>query len=365
MTEYESGFTIHGFNWMCTGTLPEKITWTISIIVFLSLATYMIYGYIRRYLDFEYRTEIRYEEKQEISLPTIVFCSGEILTQAYCYKDKLQGNGRPCHLNNTVHSSLTYRVNRTWLTGQYIGNNCHVINVNESMKLVGKQLSLHVRFDSDLKRDSLNIFPLSYDDYQSRLIKVLYTRTNVITLSNKGKYNVYFSQRHISRLPNPYSPNCSEKYVTPNTFSTRYSQAACYQQCVMDSMLKECGDLTNFYKMHLYDYSLPLTNRSDKDRRQCFRKFSLPKMEYCHCPLQCAEIEYNTNTVKVGDVKLWNLYIYNADVKLTHIQQVPDYTLEDLLGAVGGILGLAIGTSCLSVLELCVYFVMVVLKKMY
>ena len=48
---------------------------------------------------------------------------------------------------------------------------------------------------------------------------------------------------------------------------------------------------------------------------------------------------------------------------MTDIGQVSDYTISDMLVNMGGILGLTIGASSLSVVELCVFFVLFILRK--
>ena len=53
-------------------------------------------------------------------------------------------------------------------------------------------------------------------------------------------------------------------------------------------------------------------------------------------------------------------HIRNEDSHATKITQVAAYTLEDTLGAVGGILGLTVGASNLSVVEMIVYCVLFV-----
>ena len=78
MSEYRGGFTVHGLNWLCTGSLPEKIVWSLSILLVVGFAIYMINGYVGRYLMYEWRTEIRYEEMSSIVQPVIVICSASL-----------------------------------------------------------------------------------------------------------------------------------------------------------------------------------------------------------------------------------------------------------------------------------------------
>ena len=367
MAEYETGLTIHGVNWMCTGTLPEKVVWFIFIAIMFGLASYMIQGYVRRFLNFEYRTEIRYEEHQSITLPTMVFCSSLALDQLYSYYKETHLSGRPSpYMNKTKFTNMRYHSREytklDFITSRYIGNNCHVFNVNGTLKLSGKEQYWTVYFKSDFKTDdTLSIFPFAYDDYHSRSVNVPFTRDNKIVI-HRGTYNIYLSQTHTSRLPRPFSSNCTDVFLTHNRFSTKYSESACYQQCYLSLMLLQCGDVTNIFKNLDFNKTLPLSKKTNEDRIKCFRKIN----GTCDCPFSCEKTEYDMRVQQLSNDKdFWILNIFNAESKVTHIHQVVDFTLEDLLGAAGGILGLTIGASSLSVLELCVYFVLFVFKKLY
>ena len=109
---------------------------------------------------------------------------------------------------------------------------------------------------------------------------------------------------------------------------------------------------------------------TDEDRRSCFlRVFSrYTQGKKCDCPLACEQEEYQIGVERVkeySDSKSWDIYIRNAESRVTYIYEVQDYTLEDMLGAIGGILGLTIGASSLSVVEVCVYSVMFIVRKIY
>ena len=356
MSEYESGLTIHGVNWMCTGNLPEKIVWFIFFILMSGFALYMIQGYVRRYLSFEYRTEIRYEEKPSITLPTMLFCSSAAIGQLYtCYKDEDVFSAQ-CQLSSSKYTNLEYWTGSLeHRIGQYLANNCHAVNLNGSEKLRGKTQFLAVNFTSYPKpKDTLSIYPLTYNEYDSRLVNVPFLRDNKIELQ-RGAYDIYLSQVHTSRLPQPYSSNCTDYHLTLNIFSATYTESACFQNCLMNNMLQKCGDVIKIFKNLDSNQMLPLSNKTGEDRKKCFLEI-WGKLD-CHCPFSCTKIEYDSKVRKWKDKSDWHIKIFNAESKVTHIQEVPDYTLGDLLGDSGGILGLAIGASCLSVLELCVYFI--------
>ena len=59
------------------------------------------------------------------------------------------------------------------------------------------------------------------------------------------------------------------------------------------------------------------------------------------------------------------MVIVNGNKRVTQIREVADYPLEDFLGSLGGILGLALGISILSVAEVCLYLTLLALSKIY
>ena len=87
----------------------------------------------------------------------------------------------------------------------------------------------------------------------------------------------------------------------------------------------------------------------------------------CNCQLSCTETKFKIRkeTYHTHNTSKWFMYFNNEDNKVTIISQVPSYTLEDVLGAVGGILGLAIGASSLSVIEIVVYCALFVVSMVY
>ena len=61
----------------------------------------------------------------------------------------------------------------------------------------------------------------------------------------------------------------------------------------------------------------------------------------------------------------WEIYLFNDDSKVINIHQVPDFTVAELLSVMGGTIGLAIGASNLSFVELGIYLVMFVIRKLH
>ena len=83
----------------------------------------------------------------------------------------------------------------------------------------------------------------------------------------------------------------------------------------------------------------------------------------CSCPQSCHETTYRSSLTYSGTTKAdVQLYLYYRDKKITSINEVEDYPLHDLLGSLGGTLGLCIGMSIVSFIELVVYLVFLFLN---
>ena len=140
MEEYSSSWTIHGLNFLFTGTILEKVIWTFSMISVLSFAIYMIQGFVRRFLRFEFKIEIRYKENPTIVLPHMIFClSSAMMNASTCFSNKPNLGGVSCDLGNKRRASLTYSNSSVAIKtiATYLGNGCHTIN--KTLSLTGAQ----------------------------------------------------------------------------------------------------------------------------------------------------------------------------------------------------------------------------------
>ena len=136
--------------------------------------------------------------------------------------------------------------------------------------------------------------------------------------------------------------------------------------------MAEYGDVPYYWKKYTAQEARPFLNNTYKDKQECFksvRNYMMKNFDKdCSCPLACKETQFKAHyetMEKDKDSEFWFFNVYNEDTKVTNIVEVPDYTIEDLLGAVGGILGLTIGASSLSIIELIVYFAMSIVRKIY
>ena len=172
----------------------------------------------------------------------------------------------------------------------------------------------------------------------------------------------------INRLQYPYEPNCTSHNVLTDQLSTFYSQTVCHSSCMLEDYIKQCGDVPNYW-MNMTSRKIKTIYKTTlRSRLKCLKKTLFDfRSDNCKCTLSCTETRYKARVKTLGQNRKgeWYITIRNDDTRITKIVQVPDYSLEDCLGNVGGILGLAIGASCLSLVEIILYCVMYIFRKLY
>ena len=250
--EYRHGLTFHGITWFLSGNIMEKIAWASAIILVVGFAMYMINGYVMRYLQFEVRTEIRYEENSTITLPTIVFClSSTITSSGHCYK-----NNTFCNVTMKVtlkFNKIVFGENkgRAYFSSindaRYIGKNCYVVNENGTIALSGASSLVALYFEASSSdtflAGYLDVFFLSLDEYHRRIEKILLIEEYSAPRLAPGKYILHISQTKLQRLLYPYSTNCTTKNPPNNKLSKSYSRKSCQMTCLLDQLISTCGDI--------------------------------------------------------------------------------------------------------------------------
>ncbi|KAK2176081.1 hypothetical protein NP493_686g01016 [Ridgeia piscesae] len=201
-------------------------------------------------------------------------------------------------------------------------------------------------------------------------------------------------QFNVFRLPEPYG-NCTDtternirRSVFEEVYPVRYSIAACYATCYQSYVIDRCGCADSQYPMEgaAFDYKrVSACNSNDVTEDTC--RYHV-RVDYtynrldCDCPLPCEEIGYTYQTsssiwpadvhkdiVKrklatkitryfgnmTDDAKLWRnllkVKVYYEDFNYEKIEESPSYSKVSFVSDVGGILGLWIGCSVLSLFE--------------
>ncbi|XP_071837720.1 epithelial sodium channel subunit alpha-like [Apostichopus japonicus] len=193
--------------------------------------------------------------------------------------------------------------------------------------------------------------------------------------------NIAIRQIEIKRLPYPHG-DCTngenKNYLMNNRYN--YSILSCQKKCFLDKMARECNCVMNSYD----DYEgIPMCDRTHRICRQGIEKWFYTDIEQCDCPAPCREFVYNTQMTfslwpdaryyhylkqdllrtkndivykTIEDVRaardnLVKVKVYFQELNYELVEQVPANTVESVLGTTGGLLGLFIGFSLITVVE--------------
>ena len=223
-----------------------------------------------------------------------------------------------------------------------------------------------------------------------------------IDISNGELSNIIISRTFINKLAKPFS-DCQSNLNDPDAFDSEiyraiiksnktYCQKICFDLCLQKRWIETCGCYIPFIN------KLNSSNKCDSvNEVQCglsltesFFKKNIYKICSPYCPLECNDITYslsvshsdfpNPNYAEILKKKpiiqskfqkskvftneslivdnnelkksIAAITIYYDDLKYTLISQIPKMSFEDLLANIGGQLGLFIGISFLSFVEI-------------
>ena len=96
-----------------------------------------------------------------------------------------------------------------------------------------------------------------------------------------------------------------------------------------------------------------------KDKFMFFKESVVNKCKE-YCPLECETISYSVNFNILSDFTTFNettLVVYFESLKYTSISQLPKAKELDLISSIGGIFGLFIGVSFVTLFEIAELFI--------
>ena len=248
------------------------------------------------------------------------------------------------------------------------------------------------------------------DEYKKELT-VIINEQNVSGIYQRAQlhlvpefsYDLKLSKTVTYRKEKPFSSNCSNR-TNINTFPGIYNRETCFFLNNEINVFKKYG-ITRDFTRHFIPNNI--RNKYKKNWQHdvngfqnAFRElFTNIDLENSNCPLSCHKVTYvfsviskptkrarqpieipleEIDTDEAAGKQCFNVVIGNKSARFfiyelhlhyqnpnifTKIEEKELYPREELLGEVGGFMGLMIGASCISLLELMVYVMLAALKK--
>ncbi|XP_071508946.1 uncharacterized protein [Diadema antillarum] len=207
-----------------------------------------------------------------------------------------------------------------------------------------------------------------------------------LTASTGEMTTISLRQILIDRLGEKYNVPCTYTGEDTNFSSDRfsYTMASCMKMCLQEFLFKVCGCVTNIRLKNGTQCSTldPAQARCRQLVEHLYHSSSIK----CRCPIPCRELSYSRSISsslwpskrfeghlkeqlvkinnKTGKIlinsertrqNVVNLIVYFEQLNYEHNQQFPSYTLESLFGDLGGIAGLFIGVSFMSIGEVFIF----------
>lgn len=246
--------------------------------------------------------------------------------------------------------------------------------------------------DSEVETyDISSVPPLRTTQFNRGLLLMVHPADEYIGYSNEGSIplmpgtwtEVVLQKEIHQRLKAPYSTNCSSNTTIPLLFAGRLTESNCYYSCLLHKFYKECGDVLDMARPFMSNETFPTKEQNISKVDQCVSDvYANAGSLECDCNLPCYAEKYATKvsttplrkasftaSMRKDLANALNIQPEDFDIHqiMKHIVRLsvfyesfttdnyidhPLQDLEALLSNFGGLMGLFVGASVISVLEL-------------
>jgi hypothetical protein len=362
-----------------TKRLLIKLLNIFFILLYMIFSIYLVVSNIIDYLNFETVTSIKTIVEPYSEFPTVTICSNDEVISLDPPK-KIWFNNEDLILENWTNHFDFY--NEEKKLGDCFRFNSGFTNITNNSKIPIKK---------SLRGGEINGLWIDILSFKVSSIYISIQNHTFLskTIFNRGYYvfsdtNIVFNIKRIydQKLEYPYN-DCFRNIFDFNlnktliqffkTKNLQYSQKECFLMCLNLKYIEISGcnctvDLDDDLYSKCYDYN------SD-DNQKCYMKFMKFLNEnykscFDYCPLECEsmrfEILVSSNWAKYDNYNTFNIHVFYDELKYTWISQKPKIEFIALISNIGGSLGLFLGTSfisCLELFEILVEFFYISLNK--
>jgi hypothetical protein len=334
-------------------------------IFFISITTclsvYLVVRNITDFFEFETTTSIKTIIERQSDFATVSFCSwnGEDSMESI---DDFYFNSEDLIEDRQNHLSV--------YNDTYYGK-CYQFNSGFNMQ--NKSIPLKKTFIPGWE-DGFTISIIPSSDYGEFLISIHNHTYIPKTIQNReifispGTYNYFIVKKiYDKKLEYPYN-DCLKDIFDFNLNKTliqymkninlEYSQKECNRLCRNLKYIEMNCNCSLNYEDFLYHKCY---KKKEPIIRNCTNSFIQTFNEngscYEYCPLECDSFSYDISVssnsyIKKNDSNKYKIYVYFDDLKYTLISEQPKFDFIDLVSNIGGSLGLFLGISFISFLEL-------------
>ena len=394
--EFVQSFTVHGLSRIFTGSRTESIFWSTIVLFGIAISSFVIYGLVCKYYRYEIYTEVSAKVTNENTFPSITFCDHNFMRDnyfAYC--------GVPLgQTHENINSSCLKKIkdspdikniiktkNGGWSNGLFHVRKCDTW---------GSKLCANDKYLKSLRKHNHSCFTWNwngdlYDPYSHAYIEFEINKTaerkfsymvasvhdpgvteleltNRVFLEPSKTYQLQIKQTVLKRLPNPFPSNCTYS-MSQVIFPGKYTRRTCIESLNYIEMLKHCGDTLDYPKKFIPNDLVIKYERNNSIAKTwgCMIMFSkLEVTGVSECPVPCVELELSVMSSyhELDRNKDDNKTVYRIDIQYMNvdsyriIEEKQLYSWDQIAGEVGGFIGLVIGASFISIIEIILYLIL-------
>jgi len=182
---------------------------------------------------------------------------------------------------------------------------------------------------------------------------------------------------NITRLPFPYPEDCSDQWpsavIGRLTQNATYSQQACLKICLQRTIQRRCNCQSAMLPQLELNSTLKICDTRRRVTRSCVEEVMFraeDKVNNCLCPPRCQVVNYDKTVsmarwptredrvtfdrgkANINFQNLAKVTVYFQTMTCQEVTQEKAYTTAKLFSSLGGILGMYVGFSFLSLFEI-------------
>ena len=340
--KFAASTTVYGLNRVIKAkNRLLKVVWSLMALVSVSFGFFVILNTISTFLKYEVFTQTKRIPATSSLMPSVSFClyaSENKDLNAFFANAQFRTLG---YLSSNLTGEQFYeKYFEDWGLTDCIKFN-HYANKNDNRLFTAKSLDDFLYFKIDLKKRFSKMYVLLSDNYENTLD---WSKLVTISYNVKGKYSISFRKEVELKLGEPYN-------LCQNVSDITYRRSNCLAQCWNRNFVRKYNcTFGNYYFIPGYEFCHDIFSNSSEFDSVCEEQ----------CPKECTTIKFNirhdnpdmgSNSSDSLEFEVWY-----SDLSYIEISQTPKMTGFSLMNEIGGALGLFVGITFLSLLELFEFF---------
>ena len=395
--EFAKSFTVHGLTRVFKGSRFESLFWLGTLLGGILFSAIVIRGLAIKYLQYEVYTEFRYHVTHENLFPAVTICEATLLHDAYrsyCgvsprIKQSFYNITCP-HKTSKLAVTIAEHENKYWTNGLFNVTKCYtwggtMCSNNKYFKSLKRfnNSCITWNFNGDLS-DMYSHVELGFSfNVPERLtadpsiIAVIHDPNieevdipNAVHLQSHVSNDIKLDKTIVKRLPRPYPSNCINE-TSDDIFPGKYSRHTCLDSNNYIEMFKTCGDTFDYAKQFVPRHIKKIfgRNRTIGDAERCIWAYRMTEAKKSTCTFPCYEIEYDVRPVYGKRITHENTQTFDVQIQYNKvdtykiIEEKALYSSEQLACEIGGLIGLLLGASLISMIEIFAYVFLMIYNR--